>query len=121
MYLCHTSCELLNVGTLQAYLTTVANWLRRHPYDVISILMGNYDVVDVDIAWDPTISPYLVPLDEDIAKSHYDIADYKGLNALIGVDARTHVRYGVTAPSLYLIRPDGYVGFRCHPSQSQTP
>jgi 4,5-epoxidase len=27
---------------------------------------------------------------------------------------RTHVAYGVSAPSLYLIRPDGCVGFRCH-------
>jgi 2-polyprenyl-6-methoxyphenol hydroxylase-like FAD-dependent oxidoreductase len=27
---------------------------------------------------------------------------------------RTHVCYGVSTPSLYLIRPDGYVGFRCH-------
>jgi 2-polyprenyl-6-methoxyphenol hydroxylase-like FAD-dependent oxidoreductase len=26
---------------------------------------------------------------------------------------RTHVSYGVGTPSLYLIRPDGYVGFRC--------
>ncbi len=29
---------------------------------------------------------------------------------------RTHVCYGVTAPSLCLVRPDGYVGFRCHAS-----
>ncbi|ORA85421.1 FAD-dependent monooxygenase [Mycobacterium malmoense] len=27
---------------------------------------------------------------------------------------RTHACYGASAPSLYLIRPDGYVGFRCH-------
>ena len=27
---------------------------------------------------------------------------------------RTHVCYGATTPSLHLIRPDGYVGFRCH-------
>jgi multiple sugar transport system substrate-binding protein len=56
---------------------------------------GNFDVLDIDIAWDPTISPYLVRLDEEIAKSGYDIADYKGLNALIGVDPKTHARYGI--------------------------
>ncbi|KAL2427037.1 putative secreted protein [Exophiala dermatitidis] len=46
MYLCHTSCDLLNAGTLESYLTTVTKWLRAHPHDVITILMGNYDVVD---------------------------------------------------------------------------
>ncbi|KAJ9602363.1 hypothetical protein H2200_013218 [Cladophialophora chaetospira] len=46
IYLCHTSCDLLNVGTLEDYLTTVARWLRGHPYDVIAILIGNYDVIN---------------------------------------------------------------------------
>jgi 2-polyprenyl-6-methoxyphenol hydroxylase-like FAD-dependent oxidoreductase len=27
---------------------------------------------------------------------------------------RTHACYGASTPSLYLVRPDGYVGFRCH-------
>ncbi|KIW50941.1 hypothetical protein PV05_09717 [Exophiala xenobiotica] len=46
LYLCHTSCDLLNVGTLQNYLTTVTKWLRAHTSDVITILIGNYDLVD---------------------------------------------------------------------------
>lgn len=45
LLLCHTSCNLLNAGTLVAYLTTVRQWLDRNPYDVITILMGNYDVL----------------------------------------------------------------------------
>ncbi|KAL1964273.1 hypothetical protein VTN77DRAFT_7093 [Rasamsonia byssochlamydoides] len=45
MYLCHTSCDLLNAGTLEAYLTTVVQWLQQNPYEVITILMGNYDLV----------------------------------------------------------------------------
>ncbi|KAL4914249.1 PLC-like phosphodiesterase, partial [Aspergillus aurantiobrunneus] len=43
VYLCHTSCDMLNAGTLEDYLTTVATWLRRNPYDVVTILIGNYD------------------------------------------------------------------------------
>ncbi|KAH4096352.1 hypothetical protein HBI25_184410 [Parastagonospora nodorum] len=39
--LCHTSCDLLDVGTLESYLTTVRDWLDSHPYEVIAIIMGN--------------------------------------------------------------------------------
>jgi hypothetical protein len=46
MQLCHSSCDMLNVGTLEDYLTDVADWMRQHPYDVVSILIGNYDYVD---------------------------------------------------------------------------
>lgn len=42
-YLCHTSCDLLNVGTLESYLTTVAQWIKSHPYDVVSMIIGNGD------------------------------------------------------------------------------
>lgn len=45
LYLCHSNCDLLNVGTLESYLTTVSQWVRQHPYDVITILMGNSDYV----------------------------------------------------------------------------
>lgn len=47
MWLCHTSCELLNVGKLVNYFQAVADWLRAHPYDVVTILMGNSDFVPV--------------------------------------------------------------------------
>ncbi|KAL5115874.1 hypothetical protein ACEQ8H_006190 [Pleosporales sp. CAS-2024a] len=39
--LCHTSCDLLDVGTLESYLKTVRGWLDSHPYEVIAIIMGN--------------------------------------------------------------------------------
>ncbi|PSN14953.1 hypothetical protein C7293_09410 [filamentous cyanobacterium CCT1] len=32
---------------------------------------------------------------------------------LLDVDGEAHRRYGVQQPSLYLIRPDGYIGYRC--------
>lgn len=43
LYLCHTTCDLLNVGTLESYLSTVSDWMKQHPYDVVTILMGNFD------------------------------------------------------------------------------
>ncbi|KAJ5552714.1 PLC-like phosphodiesterase [Penicillium frequentans] len=45
IYLCHTSCELLNMGTLEAYLTTVTKWIKKNPYDVVTILIVNSDYV----------------------------------------------------------------------------
>ncbi len=46
IYLCHTSCDILNAGTLESYLTTVVSWLSANPYEVISILMVNSDYID---------------------------------------------------------------------------
>ncbi|EXJ96277.1 hypothetical protein A1O1_01403 [Capronia coronata CBS 617.96] len=46
VYLCHTSCDILNAGTLEDYLITITKWLRANPYDVIAVLMGNDDVID---------------------------------------------------------------------------
>src|SRR5947209_14594070 len=48
MYLCHTSCDILNAGTLTSYLATVNSWVQSHPYDVVTILIGNGNYVSVD-------------------------------------------------------------------------
>lgn len=53
MLLCHTSCDMLNVGRLQDYLVTVYNWMQANPYDVVTILMGNYGLVDPQNFVDP--------------------------------------------------------------------
>lgn len=42
---CHTSCDLLNVGTVQSYLTNITGWIKTHPYDVVTILLGNADLI----------------------------------------------------------------------------
>ncbi|KAK3048542.1 hypothetical protein LTS18_012921, partial [Coniosporium uncinatum] len=41
--LCHTSCDLLDAGTLEAYLTTVRIWLQTNRFEVITIIIGNDD------------------------------------------------------------------------------
>ncbi|KAH9950903.1 PLC-like phosphodiesterase [Amylocystis lapponica] len=42
--LCHTSCDLLNGGTLDTYLTSVKSWLQANPGNVVSLLIVNsYD------------------------------------------------------------------------------
>jgi len=63
LMLCHTSCDLLNAGTLVSYLTTVREWLDSNPYDVITILMGNSDVLApgnfTDAVYNSGINRYL--------------------------------------------------------------
>ncbi|KKZ63013.1 hypothetical protein EMCG_02629 [[Emmonsia] crescens] len=44
-HLCHSSCDLLDVGTLDDYFTKVTEWLSENPYDVITILLGNGNFV----------------------------------------------------------------------------
>jgi multiple sugar transport system substrate-binding protein len=56
---------------------------------------GSYDVFDVDEAWDANIRAYLEVLDRRIERSGFDIADYRGLNGLLGFDPRTRRRYGI--------------------------
>jgi hypothetical protein len=46
IYLCHSSCDILNAGTLENYLTTVVTWLKANPFEVIAILMVNSNYVD---------------------------------------------------------------------------
>lgn len=74
--MCHTSCWLLDAGTLHDYLTTVKDWLDGHPNEVVSMLLTNYDrkppsdfdavfsSVGLDkLAFVPTSSPKPLELD----------------------------------------------------------
>ncbi|MEX5717136.1 FAD-dependent monooxygenase [Geodermatophilus maliterrae] len=42
-----------------------------------------------------------------------------GVDVLLDPDRDAHHRYGAAAESLYLVRPDGYVGFRGQPAAAQ--
>lgn len=45
---CHTSCDLLDAGPVEDYLREVTAWVEDHPFDVITIIFGNYDWLDKD-------------------------------------------------------------------------
>ncbi|QDS76572.1 hypothetical protein FKW77_006981 [Venturia effusa] len=49
LWYCHTSCDLLNAGTVESSFETIAAWLDANPYEVLTILLGNYDQVDVNL------------------------------------------------------------------------
>ncbi|KAK3956545.1 PLC-like phosphodiesterase [Pseudoneurospora amorphoporcata] len=40
-HFCHTTCDLLDAGPITEWLTTVKDWVVAHPYDVVTILLGN--------------------------------------------------------------------------------
>ncbi|KAI0468098.1 PLC-like phosphodiesterase [Xylaria cf. heliscus] len=46
--MCHTSCDLLDAGTLQDYLNTVKTWVDGHPNDVVTLLITNGDAIDIN-------------------------------------------------------------------------
>lgn len=51
LHLCHTSCSLLDAGSLSTWLAEIKTWLDRNPYDVVTILLVNSDnaaVSDLD-------------------------------------------------------------------------
>ncbi|KAH9864137.1 hypothetical protein J1614_010071 [Plenodomus biglobosus] len=56
--LCHTSCNLLDVGTLESYLATVRGWLDNHPYEVIAIIMGNNNGQSTRITATDYVAPF---------------------------------------------------------------
>lgn len=63
IYSCHTNCDLLNAGTFQSELETVAAWVRDNPYDVVTILIVNSDYTTVenyvDSIQNSGLAPYL--------------------------------------------------------------
>ncbi|KAI1655073.1 PLC-like phosphodiesterase [Daldinia decipiens] len=41
--LCHTSCSLLDAGTLQTWLASIKSWMDSHPNEVVTLLIVNSD------------------------------------------------------------------------------
>ncbi|PNS20022.1 hypothetical protein CAC42_1469 [Sphaceloma murrayae] len=62
-YSCHTSCDLLNAGTLESGYQEVAAWVRTHPYDVVTLLIVNSDFRPVEdfvpLIQNSGLAPYL--------------------------------------------------------------
>jgi hypothetical protein len=56
LYYCHTSCDLLNEGTVEDYLRKVNAWVETHPFDVVTIIFGNYNWADKDSNGDPIVT-----------------------------------------------------------------
>jgi len=55
LFYCHSSCDLLNAGTVEDYLKEVTEWVATHPFDVVTILFGNSNWADTDANGKPLV------------------------------------------------------------------
>lgn len=46
--LCHTTCWELDVGPLENYLQEIANWMKCHPTNVVTLLLTNRHAISVE-------------------------------------------------------------------------
>ncbi|KAF7712809.1 Uncharacterized protein PECH_002593 [Penicillium ucsense] len=86
--LCHTSCDLLNAGTLESYLTTVNQWVRDNPYDVVTILMVNSDYVDPGNYTTPVMNSGIMDLVYTPPKIPMALHDWPTLSDMIFANKR---------------------------------
>ncbi|KAF2727340.1 PLC-like phosphodiesterase [Polyplosphaeria fusca] len=42
-HLCHSSCDLLDAGTLSSWLSNISNWMDSNPNEVVTVLIVNSD------------------------------------------------------------------------------
>lgn len=48
-HFCHTSCDILDAGPITDWLGKVKDWVAAHPYDVVTILLGNGNYSDASM------------------------------------------------------------------------
>lgn len=88
MYYCHTSCDILNAGSAEEYFTNITRWVELHPYDVVTILVGNADFRPV--------TDYIAPLESSgLSKYAYippkvpmNVTDWPTLSRMIWLHKR---------------------------------
>ena len=60
-HFCHGSCDVLDAGPITDYLGKVYNWILTHPFDVVTLLLGN--ALGADGLY-PLLEPYIPFLEE---------------------------------------------------------
>ncbi|KAJ5287070.1 PLC-like phosphodiesterase [Penicillium angulare] len=83
IYLCHTSCSLLNMGTLEAYLTTITKWIKKNPFEVVAILIVNSDYVSPGNFSGPIQNSGLIDYVYEPSKVPMSLDDWPTLSEMI--------------------------------------
>lgn len=69
---------------------------------------------EIERCYGPVVEPVLVVA----AKQCPDALSTVRHRVILDADGTLHDRYGATAETLYVIRPDGYIGYRCQPADT---
>ncbi|KAL8943076.1 MAG: hypothetical protein Q9216_001276 [Gyalolechia sp. 2 TL-2023] len=88
VYYCHSSCDLLNAGTAESHFADITRWVRRHPYDVVTLLIGNGDLVNVNNYIAPLQSSGLVKYAYTPPEVPMGLDDWPTLSELILMQKR---------------------------------
>jgi hypothetical protein len=91
VFLCHSSCDILNAGTMKEYLTVVAEWVQKHPYDVITILIGNAAYLPVSTYTPAIADSGLLPYVYTPPKKDMALSDWPTLSSMIITSSRVVV------------------------------
>ncbi|KFZ16276.1 hypothetical protein V501_02287 [Pseudogymnoascus sp. VKM F-4519 (FW-2642)] len=91
VFLCHSSCDILNAGTMTDYLTVVAGWVKKHPYDVITILIGNAAYLPVSTYTPAIADSGLLPYVYTPPKKDMALSDWPTLSSMIITSQRVVV------------------------------
>ncbi|SLM40953.1 PLC-like phosphodiesterase, TIM beta/alpha-barrel domain [Lasallia pustulata] len=88
LYYCHTSCDLLNAGTAQSYFANITSWVKAHPYDVVTVLIGNGDYIGVGNFTSPLESSGLAAYAYTPPKIPMSLSDWPTLSEMILTNKR---------------------------------
>lgn len=81
--MCHTSCDLLNAGTLESNLIPIREWVQAHPFDVVTILLVNSDGVNIGNYTQAFMNAGLVPYMYEPPKIPMRLEDWPTLAEMI--------------------------------------
>lgn len=118
--MCHTYCWARDAGPLRGYLGEVADWLRRRPDEVLTLLLTNYEAIPVE-SYDAEfaaagLKPYLFRPGRVLAKE-----EWPTLQTMIGAGERLVVFMGGVSLSHDPQRPLSRLFFSCPPAWRGLP
>ncbi|KAH6669017.1 PLC-like phosphodiesterase [Halenospora varia] len=112
LQLCHTSCALLDGGSLQTFLTAIKTWMDANPNEVVTLLLVNSDTQSVSSFGSVFSSSGISTYGYTPSSTTGPITTWPTLQTLISANTRlvtfvTNISYDSSVP--YLMPEFNYV------------